>query len=142
MSFFWFALMVSLIILEANTAQLISIWFAGGSFFALICALCGLNQWVQATVFVISSAILLIFTRKIVAKLKTNKDTKTNIDALIGKSAVVLDDIVNLKESGSIKINGIIWSARSKTGEDIPKDTVVTVEEIIGVKLIVNKKED
>lgn len=142
MTIFWTILTISLILLEASTAYFVSIWFAGGAFAALISSLFDISVLWQLTVFVIVTAILLTATKPIVKKLRSKTDEKTNIDALIGKTAVIVEDITDNNSAGSAKIDGKIWSARSKNGNDIQKDTLVTVEEIRGVKLIVNIKED
>ena len=73
-----------------------------------------------------------------------NKETtQTNVNSLIGKKAVVIQDIDNLAQTGQVRINDIEWTARSADDEKIGKDTVVTIQEIRGVKLIVKQnKED
>lgn len=139
MEILWLILLVGFIVLEAATTQFICIWFAGGAFAALICAMCNLNMTVQSTVFVVISALLLVFTKQFVDKLKSKSKTKTNADALIGESAVVLKDISNLDATGSVKLRGIEWSARSCDGSIIPANSHVTVKEIDGVKLIVDQ---
>ena len=131
--------MVAFLILEAATTQFVSIWFAGGSLIALIGTLLGFNTTTQICIFIIASAVLLVFTRKIVDKLKSKENTKTNIDALIGQVAVVTDDISNIDAKGTVKLRGMEWSARSADGEPIEKDAHVRVKEIDGVKLIVDK---
>ncbi len=139
MEILWMVLLIGFLVLEASTTQLICIWFAGGALCSLICALLNLSTTVQTGVFVISSAILLVSTKKIVDKLKSKEPAKTNADALIGQSAIVTDDISNIDAKGSVKLRGIEWSARSADGEPIEKDSYVTVKEIDGVKLIVDK---
>lgn len=139
MEIFWTILLVGLLVLEAATTQFICIWFAGGALLALIGALFNLSTPLQICIFVIASALLLVFTRKIVDKLKSKDNIKTNVDALIGQSAIVTDDISNLDEKGSVKLRGIEWSARSADEEPIEKGSYVTVKEIDGVKLIVDK---
>lgn len=141
MEILWLVLFVALIILELATTQLICIWFAGGALAAFTCALLNLNIAIQAVVFVLVSAILLVFTRKFVNKLKSKSGAKTNADALIGQAAVVTEEISNLNAKGSVKIRGLEWSARSSNGDDIPKESYVTVKEIDGVKLIVEKQK-
>ena len=42
-----------------------------------------------------------------------------------------------LKNASEVKLDGRIWTARSLTGEPIPKGGIVIVREIRGVKLIV-----
>ncbi len=139
MEILWIVLLVAFLVLEAATTQFICIWFAGGSLVSLIGALLGFNTTVQICIFIVSSAVLLLFTRKIVNKLKSQDNVKTNAEALIGQSAVVTDDISNIDAKGSVKLRGMQWSARSANGEPIEKDSHVTVKEIDGVKLIVDK---
>lgn len=140
MTLFWTIITIALIALEASTAQLVCIWFAGGAFAALIVALFGLSIWTQVLVFLIISVLLLIFTRSFVNKLKSKDPEKTNAEALIGENAVVISPISNAQESGTVKIRGMVWSARSEDGADIREGKIVTVKKIEGVKLIV--KED
>ena len=142
MTIFWTVLTISLILVEASTAYFVSIWFAGGAFAALISSLFDTDVLWQITIFVIVTTVLLIATKPIVKKLRTKTDEKTNVDALIGKTAVIIEDITDNNSVGSAKIDGKIWSARSKNGKDISKGQLVTVEEINGVKLIVNIKEE
>ena len=144
MTLFWTILTIALIVLEASTAQFICIWFSGGAFAALIVALCGLGLWTQIVVFVLISALLLISTKKFVNKLKSKTSAKTNTDALIGETAVVMSPISNTQGIGSVKIRGMVWTARSEDGSDIEEGTLVLVKQIEGVKLIVSQidKED
>ncbi len=139
MTIFWTILLIALIILEASTAQFVCIWFAGGAFASLICSMFNLEIWVQVCVFLIVTSILLISTKKIVSKLKGNVNEKTNIDALIGQTALVSEKISNNASEGAVKLGGIVWSARSENGEEIDLGEVVTVVRINGVKLIVKK---
>ena len=68
------------------------------------------------------------------------KRTKTNIDELKGKHAVVTNEINNIKGEGQITLNGIEWTARSTEEETvIPVNTEVEVVEIKGVKAIVRQ---
>lgn len=90
---FWLVIALIMLIVEALTAGLTTIWFAGGAFAALICALFDSPVVVQIALFFIVSICLLVFTRKIfVEKLQTGSE-KTNVDALIGERAVIETDI-------------------------------------------------
>lgn len=139
MEILWLILIVALIVLEIATTQFICIWFAGGALVAFICALLNLNTAIQAVAFVLISAMLLVLTKKLVNKLKSFPNAKTNADALIGQSAVVTEEISNINSKGSVKIRGLEWSARSVSGDSIPKESYVTIKEIDGVKLIVEE---
>ena len=137
MLIFWIVLLVVLIIIEAVTAQLVTIWFAAGAAAALVAELCGLEQWLQWVIFIAVSAVALVATRPLVKKITNKTVQPTNADRCIGQTAVVTEDIVNIDARGQVNVNGITWTARSADGSEIKKDERVTVEKIEGVKLIV-----
>ena len=137
MLIFWIVLLVVLIIIEAVTAQLVTIWFAAGAAAALVAELCGLEQWLQWVIFIAVSAVALVATRPLVKKITNKTVQPTNADRCIGQTAVVTEDIVNIDARGQVNVNGITWTARSSDGSVIKKDEYVIVEKIEGVKLIV-----
>ena len=139
---YWTLAVVVFIIIEAATTQFVSIWFAGGAVAGLITSLLTENIMIQLLVFVIISAILLILTKSFVRKLKSVAVLKTNADALIGQTAVVVTDISNIDGRGNVKLRDIIWSARSADGSKILSGAHVKIIEINGVKLIVENIED
>ena len=66
--------------------------------------------------------------------------TRTNVNSLIGKRAVVIQKIDNLSQMGQVRINDIEWMARTESDEEtIPEKSVVEIEAVQGVKLIVKK---
>lgn len=138
-SVIWLLAVVVFIAIEAVTYQLVSIWFAGGCIASLIAVLINpdLSMTAQLTICVIVSAILLIATRPIVKKAVNQKAEPTNVDALIGKTAVVTETIDNIAASGAAMLDGKEWTARSADNSVIEKDSRVTVEKIDGIKLIV-----
>lgn len=140
MMIFWIVLLVVLIIVEAVTAQLVTIWFAAGAAAALIAELCGLEQWLQWVIFIAVSAITLIATRPLVRKVTKKAVQPTNADRCIGQTAVVTEVIDNIEGKGQVNVNGITWTARSSDGTVFRKDERVTVEKIEGVKLIVKSQ--
>lgn len=139
MEILWLLMIVVFGILEAATVQFVCIWFAGGALCAFLAALFGANEAWQSIIFVLASAILLIFTRPIVRKLTKNVGTPTNADSLIGKKAIITKEPDSFGEGGEAKIGGNFWSVKIAEGEAPAKDDVVTVEKIEGVKLVVKK---
>lgn len=139
MVIFWIIVLVAAILVEAATAALISIWFASGALAALIAAALGASWMIQLTLFVVFSAILLIFTRPLVKKLFPKKFIPTNSDSYAGKTAVVVEDIDSARGMGRVKFNGVDWIAVAENGELIPKDTVVRITAVKGAKLLVEK---
>lgn len=142
--FIWLALLAVLLIIEAITAGLTTIWFAGGALAAAVVSYLGAGMIAQWMIFLCVSLVLLIFTRPIAVRYMTKGVTKTNANSLIGKKAVVIQEVDNLAQTGQVKISDIEWMARTALdGEKIPEDTIVIIKEIKGVKLIVERvKED
>ena len=69
--------------------------------------------------------------------------SKTNVNSLIGKKAVVIQPINNLAQTGQVRINDIEWMARTSSDEvTIPEQAVVTIEAVKGVKLIVKEEKE
>ncbi len=139
MVFVWIALTVAFIIIEAMTTQLLTIWFAAGSAAAIIATLLDASPLVQCIVFVAVSLIALIATRPLVKKLTKQKFSPTNADRFIGETAVVTEAVDNIAQTGLVKLQGTVWTARSANGQPIPEGENVTVQKIEGVKLIVEK---
>lgn len=134
----WLALMAGLLIIEIVTLGLTTIWFAVGALVAFLTALAGLHLGIQIGAFVVVSVILLFFTRPLAVKYLNSKTTKTNAEALVGRSARVTIGINNLKSEGQVVINGLEWTARSSADTVTFKpDEYVTIVGIEGVKLIV-----
>lgn len=67
---------------------------------------------------------------------KTTVDHKTNVDALIGKQAIVVERIAGL-ELGLVKVGGELWSARSIAETDIEPGTSVKIVAVVGCHLVV-----
>ncbi len=136
----WIALAVVFAAVEAATAQIVTLWFAVGSVGAIVANVLGANATVQLIVFVALSLLTLAVARPYFKRfIKTNVQP-TNSDMCLGQEAVVTEEINNLLGQGQAKIKGVIWTARSADESVIPKDSVVTVKAIEGVKLIVEKK--
>lgn len=134
---FWAIMLVAFIVIEAVTAQLVTIWFAVGALASLIAQMLGAEVWLQWVVFVAVSAIVLAVTRPLVKKFAKPKVQPTNADRCIGQSAVVTEKIDNIAGKGAVKVGGVLWTARSETGDVIEEKQEVTVTKIDGVKLIV-----
>lgn len=136
----WIFIAVLFGVAEAMTAQLVSIWFVGGSVAALITSMLGQNMVVQFSVFVAVSAILLVATRPIVKKFTKAGFIATNADSQIGKKIIITQRVDNLEETGEAKINGITWSVRSEDGTPLEAGDCAVIKRIDGVKLIVEKE--
>lgn len=137
---FWVVALGVFLIVEAVTAGLVSIWFVFGSLVALICAALGAAVWLQIFWFVIVSVATLVLTRPLVKRYVDSRSVATNADRSIGRAAVVTERIDNLAATGAVKLDGVVWTARS-TDDAVAIETGerVTVRAIEGVKLIVER---
>ena len=143
----WLSLAIALVVVELSTTQLVSIWLAVASaitaiIVAIVSSFGGSLPIVwQAVIFVVSSAILLASTRKLVKKLlKKSKNQETNLELNIDKVAVVTEKIDNELATGAVKVNGLVWTARSVDGSVIDEGELVIFKEIQGNKALVIKK--
>ena len=137
LSITWLIVLVVCLVVEFSTLGLTSIWFAGGALLSMIIALIGGPLWLQILVFLVASIVLLIFTRPVAAKYFNKNRTKTNVDSIAGRQAIVTETIDNLKGVGQIVTNGMEWTARSLDDSVIEEGAVVTIEKIEGVKVFV-----
>lgn len=94
------------------------------------------QTYAQLAVFLGIAIALLILTRPIAIKKLHAGREKTNIDSLIGKKALVVNTISEF-ENGNIKLNGIIWSAKSRDGSLIEAGDKCVVTAIEGAHAVV-----
>lgn len=125
---------------EIITTGFLVFWLGLASILAMITSFITDSIFIQTAVFVISSVVLILLTKKLVDKyIDTGKSTvKTNAYGIIGKTGIVTVDIDTLESTGQVKVNGEIWSAKAET--NIPKGTEVEILNIDGVKLTVTPK--
>ena len=137
----WLGILAVLLVIEGLTTALTTIWFAGGALIAFLIALAGGPLWLQITLFLAVSVVLLLFTRPLALKYMNKGVEKTNVDSMPGKSGIVTQSIDNLKAQGKVTVNGMEWTARSKDGSQIEEGRVVRVYGVEGVKLIVEEEK-
>ena len=137
----WLVLMVGFLVAEAVTVTMVSLWFAAGALVALLVSLLHLKIWIQITLFILVSGVLLACLRPMVRRHFTPSLTRTNVDAIVGTKGVVTVEIDNVCAAGQVKLNGMEWSARSADGSIIPAGTLIRVDRIEGVKAFVSPVE-
>ncbi len=66
--------------------------------------------------------------------------SRTGTDRLVGESAVVLQDVHNDAGTGTVRLNGDVWTARAyDDDEQFPVGTRVQVIEIRGATALVSE---
>ena len=129
-------------IIEAATMGLTTIWFTGGAIIASIVAMAKFSLPIQIIVFLIVSILLIYFTRPLAKKRLNIGNEKTNVDALVGREAMVTETIEPFG-SGQAKVDGLVWSAIAKDSHTtIQKGTTVIIDRVEGVKLVVTPSEE
>lgn len=141
LSIIWAGLIVFFVLVEAFTMGLTSIWFAVGALAALIASALGLNIIVQVISFIVLATIMIVYTRPLARKVFKVGQTKTNVDALIGKRGIVIKTISSF-ELGQVKLNGQIWTSKAMDEMSHEVGEEVEVIAIEGVKLIVKRAEE
>ncbi len=136
----WFYIFLAFLIVELATINLVTIWFAIGALVAFIMAMYGASYDVQITVFLVVSFALLIPLKPWAEKQFNKTRAKTNLEALVGKTALVEEMIDTPNDMGKVKLDGMEWSAKTENLEEIiPVGELVKVIKIEGVKLVVKK---
>lgn len=140
MPFVWLVVAILAVIVEASTMTLTSVWFIPAALISLVLSFFKVSPSVQIIVFVICSAVLIVFMKAIFKKTLGIRSVATNADAVIGEEAVVTEQIDNIAGHGQVKVKGQIWTARAfdknvtyEVGE------ILSVVAIEGVKLICKK---
>lgn len=137
----WAIVIVATLIIEFETANLVSIWFSAGALAAIGANLFGLDAWLQIIIFVVISAIFVIATRPFVKKMSDNQTVPTNSDRLIGMTAIVTKEIPE-DEKGEVKAEFQKWPAISKNNKSFSVGEKVLIVEISGNKLVVEELQE
>ena len=136
-----FVWLVLLVLTEAVTVAMVSLWFALGALGALLVNLLGAEAWLQILVFFVISIVSLASLRPWARKRFNPGTAKTNVDAVIGSQGRVLADVDNVEATGQVKLGAMEWTARSTSGEPIKAGTLVRVDRVEGVKVFVSPLE-
>ncbi|MDR0495332.1 MAG: NfeD family protein [Treponema sp.] len=132
----WVALVIIFAVIEALTFGLTTVWFAIAALIMVFLSFTRMPLSAQVLIFLGIAALLLIFTRPLaVKKFKTGRE-KTNVDSLAGKNVLVIKTISEF-EKGEVKLNGLMWAARSENNGEIAEGTKCEVLRVEGVQLIV-----
>lgn len=140
-STFWLIVAVIFGVGELMTTSLTLVWFSIGALVVMLLSIFIESILWQVIVFAAISIILLVIATKYLVN--RDKDVKydTNLQGIISKKAVVIEDIEPYK-TGLVKINGEEWTAISDEETTIKKGTIVEITAIEGVKLIVKDEAD
>lgn len=137
----WIIVAVAAIIIEFETVELVSIWFAGGAIAGVVCAVLEQPVWLQFLLFAVVSAVFVLGTRPFVKKVSDNQTILTNVDRFVGMVAQVTKSI-EVGKKGEVEIEFQKWTAVSKKNKNFQEGDRVVIVEISGNKMIVDGIEE
>ena len=118
LTIFWLVLVAIMLVIEIFTLGLTTIWFSLGG---------------------VAAVVVMVLVRPFAVKVLDKNRAKTNIDELPGQKAEVIETIDNAKGSGTVRLRGVEWMARSVDDTVIEEGKVVTIQSVSGVKLLVKE---
>ncbi len=134
----WLVLLLGLAAVETLTLDLFFIMLATGALGGLVASLAGAAFFVQVVIFCVVSLLMILLVRPVALKhLKAGPhEQRSNIDRLVGESALTLEPVTG--RSGTVKIGGDTWSARTSDGSSVPAGERVSVSSIDGATAVVS----
>ena len=125
---------------EALTGDFFLLMLAGGALAtAGVSAVTPFPVWLDAVIFgVLSLSLLAVVRPMLLRRLGSRPALATNVDALSGKRALVLEEVG--EHAGQVKLDGDVWTARPLDLTEVyPPGTTVTVMRIDGATAVVWK---
>ncbi|ABK66742.1 NfeD family protein [Mycobacterium avium] len=125
---------------EALTGHLFLVMLGGGALAAALTSwLTDFPAWLNGTVFLVVSVLLLVVVRPPLRRRLTPAAVpQLGIEALEGKTALVLERVA--RDRGQVKLDGQVWTARPLDENDVYEPgEPVTVMQIDGATAVVFK---
>jgi membrane protein implicated in regulation of membrane protease activity len=144
----WCVLGLILIVAEVFTAGFVLLWFGIGALAAAFAAIVGIDSLaLQFLIFAAVSIGLTVASRTIFvnyfSRERTGESLKTGVDALPGKTGIVVSSSRGALNEGAVKVFGSTWTAYPAEGEEpLEAGERVTVERIQGASIYVRRLSD
>jgi membrane protein implicated in regulation of membrane protease activity len=140
----WVIWLIAAVVLAAGEIINLSFFlfpFAIGALGAAAVALAGLGTPAAFAAFAVLTGVSFAVVRPIARRhVRMPAQLRTGTDALVGRTAVVLEDIDNDAARGSVRLDGEVWTARSYDDDrGYAAGTRVIVIEIRGATALVSE---
>lgn len=140
---FWLAVMVLCLVVEAASFALTTVWGAISALVMIFLSRTNMPLRWQLILFLVLTIALVLITRPFaMKKLKLGKNT-TNVNSMEGQEVLVVKRISKF-EKGEVKAkNGVVWSAKNadeNSDSEIPEGSVCVIEKVDGNTLSVKLK--
>lgn len=138
--YFWLSVSLLFMVFElGNPGLFYFLSFSLGAFItACASGACDMGYVSQIIIFLLGTLVSIGVLRRWLHSKMFAKPVHTNVDALIGKQAVV---IVTIQSDlfGQVKIGGELWSARSVGNHEIAQGEIVAIKHVRGAHVVVEK---
>lgn len=142
MPWVWLGILVVLLIIEAATMGITTIWGAISALIMVFVSRTGMGILWQILLFLVMTIVLLFTTRPLlIKKLKLGR-VRTNVDSMLLQEVVVTKTVSRFEKGEAKGKNGVIWTVTSNEENDIPVGTICTVKAVEGNTLIIKRKEE
>jgi membrane protein implicated in regulation of membrane protease activity len=137
----WAGAALLFFIAELFTAGFFLVCFGIGAVAAALLAAFNVDILWQFVAFIGVSGLAVVFVRPFANQVSSHTDNPVGIDRVVGKPAVVLEEINPLLASGQVRVEREEWRADSVDGQPIAKDEIVEVVAVSGTRLLVKKSQ-
>jgi membrane protein implicated in regulation of membrane protease activity len=131
----WLVAAIALVGAEMVSLDLFLAMLGIGALAGMLVALFGGPFLLQVLAAAVVALLMILFVRPLAVRHLRPPATATGVDALVGKEALVLDHVDQLR--GRVKIGGEVWSARSEGAGAYQPGAWVTVQRIDGATAVV-----
>lgn len=142
MSWIWFGVLVILVVLEASTMALVSIWGAISALIMIFLCRTGMSVAYQVLIFMVMTLVLIFTTRPLVIASRKKKTENDGINTLVGQEVRLSKAIKPFDKGLAVSKSGVTWTVVAADGSSIPEGSVCTVVSVEGNTLSVKLKED
>lgn len=132
----WAALAIIFFVAEVFTMGFFLVCFGIGAVVAAILAVLGVGVVWQLVVFIAVSLVALAFLRPLAVRMTNHVANPGGIDRVIGKQAIVLEEVNPHAATGRVRIEREEWRADTY-GPAIPQGALVVVMEVTGTRVMV-----
>ncbi len=134
----WLLVAVGFGVAEALTLSLFLAPFAVGALAGTVASAAGADLLPSSAVFAVVTAVSMLLLRPVARRhLRQPSTTRTGTDALVGRTALVLQPLGGPEGLGQVRLDGEVWTARTDGLAEIPVGSTVTVLEIRGATAVV-----
>ena len=140
----WMGLAAAFLIGEILTAGFFLIFLSIGAAAAGVLALLDVGYAGQFIVFIVVSGILFVFGRRFADRVTEKQPPGIGANRFIDQNGIVLVEVDNSTNAGSVRVGQDEWRAISETGDILPEGTRIRVTQIDGTRAVVKTidKED